>query len=283
MTLHFIHVGKTGGTAIRTTLRKARLAIEPDGNGASAAPETRYGRIQLHDHRFRLADVPAGDYAFFCVRDPISRFVSGFNSRLRKGMPRFYSEWSEGELAAFTAFPTAQQLATALGSADPDERAQAQAAMGEIRHLVPMEDILGTPRDLWERQHRIAYIARQETLDADWRQLVSLLGLPEDVSLPQDPVHAHRAPPGEDTELDEQAVAQLRAWYRRDYELVRYCDRLRVWRGWGRDGGGMMRLVYLARRSSKVPRIARAPRPDGSGPARDARPETAATHPGARA
>lgn len=77
MTLHFVHVGKTGGTAIKQALLSHRLAYRHERN-AHKLPAGPYGRIHLHKHRFRLGDVPPGDFVFFCVRDPIARFVSGF-------------------------------------------------------------------------------------------------------------------------------------------------------------------------------------------------------------
>ena len=54
----------------------------------------------------------------FFVRDPISRFVSGFNSRLRKGLPKMYFPWAPGEKLAFSRFATPNQLALALSSSD---------------------------------------------------------------------------------------------------------------------------------------------------------------------
>ena len=37
--------------------------------------------VHLHRHAVRLRDVPVGEKFFFFVRDPVSRFVSGFHSR----------------------------------------------------------------------------------------------------------------------------------------------------------------------------------------------------------
>ena len=121
MTLHLLHIGKTGGTALKHALRTERLAYYKPEN-AHKFPETPYGRIQLHGHRFRMEDVPPGDYATFFVRDPISRMVSGFYSRLDEGRPHYGSKWTPDERTAFEAFPTPQSLASALDSEDAEQR-----------------------------------------------------------------------------------------------------------------------------------------------------------------
>src|SRR5262245_57515857 len=94
--VHFVHIGKTGGTAIKRGLRNAGFAFwRPDL--ADEATPTPFGRIRLHHHGFRLSDVPPGDYAFFCVRDPIDRFTSAFYARLAQGRPRYDIPWNDVE------------------------------------------------------------------------------------------------------------------------------------------------------------------------------------------
>src|SRR4051812_28297644 len=107
--LHFLHVGKTGGTAIKRALRSGQVRATP------------YGRLLLHRHRFTLRDVPEDDFVFFCVRDPIARFVSGFYSRRDQGRPRYHFEWSPAEATAFATFATPEQLAGALAADDPEQ------------------------------------------------------------------------------------------------------------------------------------------------------------------
>ena len=244
MTVHFLHIGKTGGTAIKSALGDAGLAFTKPEN-AHKFPETPYGRIQVHNHRFRFDDVPPGDHVIFFLRDPISRMVSGFHSRLNKGQPRYLSEWTPDEQRAFEAFPTVQRLADALASDDEAERSLAGWAMKRIRHLGPMERFTGPPDGIDTRLDQVLHIGRQETLDADWRQIKRLLRLPADLELPTDPVAAHRGTRRDDPELDDRAVAALRDWYARDYLLLEFCEGLRAKRGWGRPDS---RLHNLRRR-----------------------------------
>jgi hypothetical protein len=221
MALHFIHVGKTGGTAIKRTLRQAGL------------PETPFGPVEVHQgHRFRLRDIGPEDHAMFSVRDPIALFLSAFYSRLRKGQPRYYFEWTKAEAEAFATFPTPQSLASALASGDPALRSSAERAMRGIRHMNALRRGLGSAANVRRRQAQIVYIARQETLDSDWPRIRSLLELPDGAVLPQDPRASHRRDPSLETNLDEGARAALRDWYADEYRLVELCERIRAENGW---------------------------------------------------
>ena len=223
MAVHFIHIGKTGGTAIKHVLRPI----------FRAETETALGKVVLHKgHQFKLTDVPRGDKAIFCVRDPLSLFVSAFHSRLRKGQPKFYFEWSPAEAEAFERFPTPQVLAEGLGSDDPGTRTAADAAMKAIQHVRGIRRFLGSPKQILAHRRQIAYIGRQETLDDDWHRIRALLELPEDLELPADPKKSHRRQPTGEPALDARAEAILRDYYAPDYDIIRTCDRLRAAHGW---------------------------------------------------
>jgi len=71
-----LHVGKTGGTALKHVL------IEHQG-------VARY-RLLFLGHEIGLAEVPVGERFMFLIRDPLSRFVSAFNGRLREDRPRYH-------------------------------------------------------------------------------------------------------------------------------------------------------------------------------------------------
>ena len=72
MKFFFLHIGKTGGSAVQHALRS--LARED---------------IVLCGHDVSLNDVPRGAKAVASIRHPVDRFVSGFYSRLRQGLPRY--------------------------------------------------------------------------------------------------------------------------------------------------------------------------------------------------
>lgn len=221
--LTVLHIGKTGGTAIKLALRRD-LGL----------PDTPFGRtVVTTADSVKLRDIPKHDYVMFVVRDPIARFASAFYSRYRKGQPRYYFEWNERERIAFERFPTPQALADGLGSDDRETRQAAERAMKSIRHTSRLSRWLGGPRELEKRADKIVYIGRQETLDADWQHIRRVLQLPDDAGLPDDPVAAHRGDPNTNRTFSAEQEAALRRWYAKDYQILEFCDRLRAERGWG--------------------------------------------------
>jgi hypothetical protein len=214
MAVHFIHVSKSGGTAIRHALRRARRA-------AGGELSTPWGRLISHRHAFGLADVPEGDKAVFALRDPVARFLSGFYSRQRKGAPRYVREWSDAERRSFEWFSTPRALADALAQPAGEQRERAEFAMEAIRHLRRRLTMwTGSPDYLLGHLDKVLYIARQETLAEDWERLKELLELPGDLALPEDDVTAHRTDPALDRSLSDAGAAAVRAWYAEDYEVL---------------------------------------------------------------
>ncbi len=196
---HFLHIGKTGGTALKAALK----------------PVATEHSFILHSHRTRLSDVPRGDGVFFILRDPIDRFVSGFLSRQRKGQPRYNSEWSEAEREAFALYPTPRSLAEDLGS---EQAAQAMAGVAHVRSR--LSDWFSGLQELAEREEDVRLVLFKETLAPDFEELKRRLGLPAELTLPKDDTGAHRTPAHLDRELSPLATRNLCAWYAEDIELV---------------------------------------------------------------
>jgi hypothetical protein len=211
--LHFLHIGKTGGTAVKHALTQHSI-------------DSRYA-IYLHRHEFRLRDVPMGEQVFFFLRNPISRFISGFYSRQRQGQPRYFSAWKENEKSSFEEFTTPNQLALALSSNDVEKKNRARLAMKTIRHV---RDSYWKWFDCEEyfrsRLSDVFFVGRQERLAEDFEILKARLGLPEHLKLPGDDVNAHRTYPQVNKDLDEEAVANLRDWYQDDFRFVALCEDL---------------------------------------------------------
>jgi hypothetical protein len=217
--VHFLHIGKTGGTAVKTALipfREAGPYVLQLGGG----------------HRTCLRDVPPGDRFFFAIRDPIDRFVSGFYSRKLDDRPGYIAAkgtavprppLSDEEVAAFARFPTPNALAAALAAMQPDERAAAAAAMSAIDHVRSRYwRWLGDPELLARRAPDAVMVLRQPWLTEDFAVLCKLLDLP-DARLPIDDLRAKRNPPDIDRALSPEAVTNLRRWLAPDYDAVRHC------------------------------------------------------------
>lgn len=217
--VHFLHIGKTGGTAFKHAIASMPGQIGRD-EGLGPA-------IHLHPHSVKLRDIPEGDRFFFFLRDPISRFVSGFYSRQRQGQPRHFVPWRPNEKEAFRRFSTPNQLALALHSEDAEEKFDAERAMQSIAHVRDSywkwfeseEYFLSRLGDLF-------FIGFQERLSADFEVLKSKLELPNCLLLPEDPILAHANLPGLDKTLQDDAVKNLRRWYAEDFLFLDLCHKI---------------------------------------------------------
>ena len=209
---HFLHIGKTGGSAIKSALAQCT--------------RTPSYRIHLEKHEVTLADVPVGQKMFFCLRDPVSRFVSGFYSRQRKGLPRYYVEWTPGERDVYETFATPNELALALSRSSGDPESPAVRAMSAVKHLGHYNFWYGDIDTFKSRVSDILFIGFQDSLDSDFERLRRILGLGPEVVLPKDDVGAHRNDPSLDRSLDPKAREALEAWYAEDYAFFDYCRML---------------------------------------------------------
>ena len=73
--VHFLHIRKTGGMALKAAL----------------SPVAAERGLLLREHGTALAKVPKGERAVFVVRDPVARFVSGFNIARYRNQASFNS------------------------------------------------------------------------------------------------------------------------------------------------------------------------------------------------
>ena len=166
--------------------------------------------------------------AIFFIRDPLSRFVSGFYSRLREGRPRYHHPWNSAERRAFKRFTHPNQLAEALSSLNPIKRYCAIAAMKSIGHVKHRyTDFFGSLDFLKKEVNRIAFIGHQPDFDADLIRLRSLLSIDEDIFPPSDDTHSHRNPNEIDKQLSEIAIVNLKKWYQCDFNIYQWCLEMR--------------------------------------------------------
>jgi hypothetical protein len=211
--VHMIHIGKTGGTALKETLRPA----------AHVGPN----EICFHRHVTHLDGIPPGEKVFFVVRDPIERYVSGFNSRLRCGRPTHNSPWTNAERAAFEEFASPDSLGRALSSDDVEVRARAFTAMTAIRHVRDSYWDWFRNREYFEsRADDLLMIVWCPDLTPAFPQLRDALGLPDTVELLTDELQAHRAPAKLERQLSDLAFENLERWHGREFAAVDLCASL---------------------------------------------------------
>jgi hypothetical protein len=217
--VHMLHVGKTAGTAVKDAL---------------TSPQAGVGRYEIvaHEHPTHLPEIPKGEKVFFVVRDPVDRFVSGFNSRLRQGRPRHDWPWTPAEEIAFEQFRTADMLGRALSSEDVQVRAQAFTAMISIRHVRDSYwRWFGSREYLDTRLDDLLLILWMPDLAVTFPQLRDLLGLPSSIQLPSDDLRSHRSPGTVDRTLSAVSRRNLEMWFGRDFAFIDYCAQLDCFAG----------------------------------------------------
>lgn len=207
--INFLHIGKTGGSAVK-------FALNQWGNP----------QLKLHGHATNMAGIPEKEKIFFFLRDPISRFISGFYSRQRKGQPRYYSEHSPLESKVFATFKTPNELTLALINSNLDNHELAKQAMLSIEHFSHLHKWFISLDYFKSRLDDVLFIGFQSQLNLDFDRLKIILKAPEHICLPVDEVDAHRNPAGLDYRFDKVASDGLLQWYADDYEFLKFCENI---------------------------------------------------------
>lgn len=151
-----LHVGKTGGTSLRGAISK--MQVEGIDLPLVKLPHD----VLLQDVNRVAPEAKIG----FVYRDPMERFVSAFDCRLRNGRPEYEVLWASGEAAAFLYFQTANDLAEALSSSDQRLRSAAAFSMRAILHVRKgYEYCFGSLEELEANKDRIFFMCDLKDLD----------------------------------------------------------------------------------------------------------------------
>ena len=208
-----LHIGKTGGTSLGTLIRKMRA-------------QNKDLRISKVGHRFTLqaiAQKRQNAKIGFVVREPASRFVSGFNSGLRSGRPAHEHEWKTNEAIVYAFFPTANDLAEALCSKDERLKSAAQFSMKSIGHFRRgYEFHLGSVDVLESLKDRIYCVCDLNDLNDRLYEFFAPLGLDE-AKVRSNFERRHQgtdAPP-----LSDLALKNLRTVWATEFEIYDYCHK----------------------------------------------------------
>lgn len=205
----FMHIGKNAGTQIM------HLAQQIKGYGV---------HVHLLPHTRKLCEIPPELPYFFSIRNPVTRFKSGFYSRKRKGQPRIYSEWSKPEAIAFGEFEHANDLAEALFRED-EKGLRAAQAITAIRHA-SMQQIDWFERIGYLDVRPPVWIIRQENFAGDFEVFLKRLKLPlafSDLTPARDASSAHSNDYSQVPALSEIAKQNLVRWYARDVMFYEVC------------------------------------------------------------
>ncbi|MGR3617060.1 MAG: hypothetical protein ACU0BB_13590 [Paracoccaceae bacterium] len=209
--IHFLHISKTGGTALFHALRPVS--------------ETQERYIFLHEHWVRLRDIPTGQKVVFFTRDPISRFVSSYDFLKRNLGGRGDRIWPDQEInltkSVFSQWPEARYLAESLASKEP-RASQTMMTLRQIRY--GCEAWLGSAAYLGKRKDDILFIGQQEQFEQDCAELFALLGH-SNLRLPTGKA-ANRTPTPPQT-LTMAGRAAISDWYCLSYQILDECERIR--------------------------------------------------------
>ena len=161
--------------------------------------------------------------SWFGLRDPVSRFVSAFYNRQRKGQPRYNSRWNAVEKEVFERFTTANRLAVALADTASPQHDLALRATDAIGHFQPYRKWYVRLDEFRRRQDNVLFVGLQKQLPAAFARLINFLGIREDQKLSDDDIAAHRNPANVDRSSSKPGVMALKNWYAEDYEFIALC------------------------------------------------------------
>jgi hypothetical protein len=210
--LQFLHIGKAGGNSIKFAFEKG---LETNGHQATGGQKF----IKTWGHKYKLGFF-ADDVEYIVnVRDPVSRFNSGFYSRKRMGKPKKDVPHTLFEHIAFRNFSHANELAEALSDSSVLRRMNAAIAMTTIGHVSQLLCSWFTVESL--QKHPPFAVLELGTLEACMNDLARKLSV-DGFQLPKDNFHSHANDYSETLPLSDRARANLELWYAEDYKVYRY-------------------------------------------------------------
>lgn len=211
--IHFLHIGKCAGSQVNHIARQINEKLG-----------TR--KIIKQSHEITLLDLDPEDSYFFSIRNPVTRFKSGFYSRKRKGQPKNFSEWTLHEQRAFADFEHANDLAESLFEEGAVGN-RAFAAIKSISHTAQNQSDWFCQTGHFLDLRPPVWIIRQEHFANDMDVFLARAGLAavaRSVTSTADPVSSHANDYSGVPDFSEKALANLRRWYEQDFALYSLCE-----------------------------------------------------------
>jgi hypothetical protein len=161
--INFLHVGKCGGSEIRTVL-------------SWLSGESKTIHFPLHSHKVQVSDLPKSQGYLINTREPVSRFVSAFYFRQEPqlGPQSRQRPQSIDEVKAYSHFSTPNELAEALSPSSKlfPEAVRAVESIGHIRRPLTFQ-FGGHPA--WRTEKPPLAVLCQHHLNEDLRFLAQLV------------------------------------------------------------------------------------------------------------
>ncbi|MEO9516004.1 MAG: hypothetical protein ABJH45_21225 [Paracoccaceae bacterium] len=210
--LCFLHIGKTGGTFLKSATSKRDVKEQNLYMGKHG--DTLISTMKDFGRYRKLG---------FFFRNPEERFVSGFQSRLRRGLPTYNVDWTQGEAIAFSFFGTPNELAEALSSDDQRLVSAASFAFQHIFHLKLGYQHYLSSTDAVFYEHKMKNIeicCETKNIDAQLLRIYEKL----DVSVTSTQEGNRNAVAEEQREkLSPTAKGNLRDYWKTEFEIYEAC------------------------------------------------------------
>ncbi|NQY11538.1 MAG: sulfotransferase family 2 domain-containing protein [Flavobacteriales bacterium] len=199
--IHIMHIGKTGGRVVEEAILGNEL--------------TNKCKIHYLPFKARLYHIKEGEKIIIFIREPLDRFLSGFESR--QSQDNGESHWSPPEKSAFEWFPTANDLAEAISDDDEIVKSRANYAMTHIYHVsTSIYKWIRSDEYFEERLSDIVIIANHARFEADFDRIKEYTGLGDEIKLNQELIEA---PFNLNEKLSDKAIRNLEAWFKKDIEF----------------------------------------------------------------
>ena len=206
----FLHVPKTSGTSFRKFSTKA---------AAHGYPLPL--RIKHHCKFLLLTSVLPNAKIAIIARDPIERYISAFNSRLRGGRPQNNIPWNDKTAIAFSLFNDPIDWIEGLVSADDWTISAARYVRKNVNLIrYDYEFYFGSVETVHQNASRLIVGTMKDYEDFLRRVLIHCDVEFDDVSQHLKTYHKARRPTSELTEqLDPVARAKLMEYFADEYEI----------------------------------------------------------------
>lgn len=215
-TVHCLRISKTGTTTLKTLIADNNIRRD-----------IKACNLSLHGHTVSMPEVlqnPNNNVAFF-LREPLARFVSGFNHRASDEPRRRQNAINNKETKVLKHFATPNDLAEALTSPNEVTQDRAYLAMSVQMHArLHYTDWLVGVGYLESRMHRITFIGFLESYAEDVRRFLRILGVERDIEIP----HERRSADSSPRELSDLAQQNLRRWYADDIAIFEWAMQRRL-------------------------------------------------------
>jgi hypothetical protein len=206
----YLHIPKTGGSNFRESLsqfnKKSNIKI-------------------ITIRHFRYINLLENKKIIFTIRDPISRFVSSFNSRMNEDKPYGYTKHSIGEMIAFKWYHDVNKLCKDIYSKNIFNLIKSRLALVWIRQINLLLYII-TPLSFLKKKP--LFIFDSEFLQSDIHFFLKHIGVNKELKLfEKKSIKSHPTSYSKNFILTNDSKKILQRYLKEDYKIYLYCKNIR--------------------------------------------------------